>query len=166
MWPVRQMVTEEDLRPPDPTQTYGLLNAAVWFQRNGDSATARRLCQAALPVLDSAHAVAPQEPTYRSGRGIAHACLGDGQRAIEEAEAAAADVHDPPGFYWQESRLLNLAQVYMMVGQPDRAVETLERLIGEVGSITPHWLRVDPLWEPLREHSRFQRLVSQELIER
>jgi hypothetical protein len=53
-----------------------------------------------------------------------------------------------------------LAQVYMMVGDPDRALGELERLLSIESSLTVHWLRLDPLWDPLRAYPPFQELLA------
>ena len=47
-----------------------------------------------------------------------------------------------------------------MVGEADTAVSRLEYLLSIPGWLTPAWLRIDPAWDPLRGHPRFQKLVG------
>jgi hypothetical protein len=48
----------------------------------------------------------------------------------------------------------------MMVGSKDKAVELLEPLVEVPNNLSRAWLRVDPTFDPLRSHPRFQALVS------
>ena len=55
---------------------------------------------------------------------------------------------------------LLLARVHMMVGSKDKAVELLEPLVEVPNNLSKAWLRVDPTFDPLRSHPRFQALVG------
>ncbi len=50
-----------------------------------------------------------------------------------------------------------------MVGEYEEAVDQLEYLMSIVAgeSISVTMLRLDPTWDPLREHPRFKRLVEE-----
>jgi hypothetical protein len=54
-----------------------------------------------------------------------------------------------------------LARIYLLVGEPDLALDQIEPLT-QAGYLAPGRLRIDPLFEPLREHPRFMRLVAPE----
>jgi len=53
-----------------------------------------------------------------------------------------------------------LAHVYAWTGEPDSAIDLLRELLTVPGYITYGYLRVDPSWEPLRSHPRFQELLA------
>jgi hypothetical protein len=53
-----------------------------------------------------------------------------------------------------------LARIYLMVGEPEKAIDLLERLLAMPYYLSPAWLRIDPTLEPLRKNLRFQKLVS------
>ena len=53
-----------------------------------------------------------------------------------------------------------LAQVSMMIGDHGRAVRELETLLSLESSLTAYWLRLDPLWDPLRAYPPFQELLA------
>ena len=56
-----------------------------------------------------------------------------------------------------------LAGVEALVGEPERAIARLERLLTTpygAYPVTQAELRIDPLWDALRSQPRFQALVS------
>ena len=56
------------------------------------------------------------------------------------------------------------ARAYSLLGDRDRTLAILERLLVQpsADSLTPALLRFDPVWDPIRDDPRFQKLVSQE----
>ena len=48
----------------------------------------------------------------------------------------------------------------MIAGEPDKAIDTLERLLKIPFYLTPAWLAVDPTYDSLRQNPRFQKLVA------
>ncbi len=57
-------------------------------------------------------------------------------------------------------RVEDLARIYAMVGEYDAAIDQLERLLALPSITAVPMLRIDPVWEPLREHPRFQALLA------
>ena len=53
-----------------------------------------------------------------------------------------------------------LARIYIMVGEPEKALDQLEPLLRIPYYLSPAWLRIDPTFDPLRKHPRFQKLVE------
>jgi hypothetical protein len=51
-------------------------------------------------------------------------------------------------------------RIYLLAGQSERALDMLEPLLDMPYTLTPAWLRIDPMFEPLRKHPRFQKLVG------
>ena len=56
----------------------------------------------------------------------------------------------------------NMADIYALLGDADHAIPILKRLlqIPYGFAITPALLRLDPIWDPLRNDPRFQKLVA------
>ena len=53
-----------------------------------------------------------------------------------------------------------LARIYLLVGEPEKALDQLEPLLKIPYMLSPGWLRIDPNFAPLRGNPRFQRLVE------
>ncbi len=60
------------------------------------------------------------------------------------------------GAYFQ----LQLVRIYMLVGEPEKALDQLEPLLKIPFYLSPGWLKIDPNFDPLRKNPRFQRLVA------
>ncbi|MEP6769970.1 MAG: hypothetical protein ABJC61_14955 [Acidobacteriota bacterium] len=92
--------------------------------------------------------------------GLALAYLGRKEDALREAEresvshSLARDAYSGP--YDEHQR----ARIYMLVGEPEKALDKLEPLLKVPYFLTPGWLRIDPNFDSLRNNPRFQRLVA------
>ena len=54
------------------------------------------------------------------------------------------------------SRVEDLARIYVMVGEHDAAIDQIEFLLSIPGPLSIPLLRLDPAWNPLRNHPRFK----------
>ena len=53
-----------------------------------------------------------------------------------------------------------LARIYILVGEQERALDRLEPLLRKPYYLSPGWLRIDPTFAPLRGDARFERLAA------
>ncbi len=53
-----------------------------------------------------------------------------------------------------------LARIYIIVGEPEKALDQLEPLLRIPYYLSPGWLKIDPNFAPLRSNPRFQKLVA------
>jgi hypothetical protein len=58
--------------------------------------------------------------------------------------------------------LHQLARIYTLTGDYDRAIATLDSLLRIPYLISAGWLRIDPTFTPLHKLSSFQRLLESE----
>src|SRR2546422_7673607 len=52
-----------------------------------------------------------------------------------------------------------LARIYVLAGEPEKALDQLERLLKIPYYLSPGWLRIDPNFASLRGNPRFERLL-------
>jgi serine/threonine-protein kinase len=102
----------------------------------------------------------PEDPRLHSALGIAYAGLGRMQEAIQEGRRAAELRPISEDTYQGYPREWDLARIYVMAGEYEAALDRLEHLLSIPGYLTSAWLRIDPTWDPLRAHPRFQTLVG------
>jgi serine/threonine protein kinase/Tfp pilus assembly protein PilF len=136
-------------------------------QRAGDVAAARATYEkAAQDIQRELEKVAPGSPAeagLHGGLGLAHAGLGEAASAIAEGQKAMAmypTSKDPFGGPDQEE---NMADIYALLGDADHAIPILQRLlqIPHGLAITPALLRLDPVWDQIRNDPRFQELAAE-----
>ena len=53
-----------------------------------------------------------------------------------------------------------MAEIYTILGDNEDAIDKLEYLLSLPAPISKLWLMIDPIFYPLREDSRFSRLVK------
>jgi serine/threonine protein kinase/tetratricopeptide (TPR) repeat protein len=100
-------------------------------------------------------------PQIRALKAVALAYAGRKEEAIQKGELAVAlqpvtkDAID--GYYIQHQ----LARVYILVNEPEKAIDQLEPLLRIPGYLSPGWLKIDPNFDPLRKNARFQTLVAE-----
>jgi hypothetical protein len=51
-------------------------------------------------------------------------------------------------------------RIYLLVGEPEQALDSLAPLLRVPFYLSPGWLRLDPTFDPLRNDARFQKLVK------
>jgi tetratricopeptide (TPR) repeat protein len=122
--------------------------------------SARVYYEAAREVLEDKVREFPDDPRYHSSLGIVYAGLGRRHDAIRAARRGADILPISKdalrGLYAVDA----LAQVYAMVGEYEAGITELERLLSIPSHLSVAWLRIDPRWDPLREHPSFRRLVE------
>ena len=92
--------------------------------------------------------------------GLALAYLGRNAEAVKEGERAVVLWPTCRDGYMGPYIQHQLARIYTVVGQPDKAVDQLEALLKTPYFLSPAWLRIDPNFDPLRSNPRFQKLVE------
>jgi hypothetical protein len=103
------------------------------------------------------------ERTSVSALPWVYVCLGRSTDALRIArEAVEAEAIEKDSFVG-EIFLLGLAQIDAHTGRSEEAVKILRRLLtipaGEYISLTR--LKIDPVWDPLRNDPDFQKLISE-----
>jgi TolB-like protein/cytochrome c-type biogenesis protein CcmH/NrfG len=151
---------------PDPDEERGLLmDIGGVQQRLGDAAASKASYQQAVQQFTQALSKpgADDDAELHSGLGRAYAGLGDAPRAIVEGRKSMAikpASEDPLDGPLQEEAM---AQIYALLGDADGAILVLKRWVqvSSATSVTPALLRIDPIWDRIRNDPRFQELVTE-----
>jgi len=142
----------------EPTaQRYGLIHYLM-----GQQQLAEAYFDSARTLLEARVLERPDDPRYRSALGITYAGLGRREDAIREGQLAVELLPPSKEALVGSYRVEELARIYTMVGEYDAAADELEVLLAIPSLIGAPMLRIDPIWDPLRDHPRFRRLVEGE----
>jgi len=120
---------------------------------------ARASYDSARVILEEWLRRAGGEGYWLRGLSLAYAGLGRTAEAIATARRALEAVPPSKDALYGNDNVLALAQTHTMLGQADEALELLTSLI-ERAPYYAGGLRVDPLWDPLRDDPRFQALLA------
>jgi len=163
---------KEILAKPDPA--LGYLNGELrfwlgWAQEvAGDHAAAQETWKQARSELEPFLTQQPENWVLIGDLALTNMGLGDKNAAFALAEKAIAvnpiekDPMDGPG------SIEIFARVSAKMGEPDRAVRALQKLLSTPYEsplnaanvpLTPALLRLDPMFDPLRNDPRFEKLV-------
>jgi len=127
----------------------------------GDASAARIPLNSARSELDQMVRDQPDYAAALCALGVVDAVLGNKEDAIREGELAVE--LSPVSKNAIEGAMLvrYLAVIYAWVGDKDRAVQRLAETTYLPGShISYGYLRLHPLWDPLRGDPRFEAIVS------
>jgi serine/threonine-protein kinase len=92
--------------------------------------------------------------------GTALAYLGRKADAVREGRRAVELVPTTRDGYTGPYLQHQLVRIYILVGENDKALDELEPLLKTPYYLTPAWLKIDPMFDPLRKNPRFQRLIA------
>jgi eukaryotic-like serine/threonine-protein kinase len=141
----------------DDRGSWGLALAETYALR-GDQARARLYADSARLGAEEELRHAPKDPGVHTLLGVALGYLGRTAAAIREGERGVAiNARDRLSLPYSEYQL---ARIYLLVGDPQKALDQLELLLKTPSYFSPAWLRIDPTFAPLRGDPRFERLVN------
>jgi TolB-like protein/class 3 adenylate cyclase len=130
-------------------------------QAQGNSTRAESAFHATRSEIEE---VLRKQPDYAQGLsvlGMSNAALGFKDKGISEGRRAAELLPVTKDAMTGAEILRNLAIIHAWVGEKDLAFKQLEELLPLYGPISYGQLRLHPWWDPLRDDSRFERIVEE-----
>ena len=128
----------------------------------GEPDAAKSLAEEALPLLEARFRERPEDTFVMTELSWVYLALGRNTDALRLSRQAADTISMEKDALAGPSFEIGLAEIEARAGAPEEAVKRLRRLLaipaGGAASIAA--LKMDPVWDPLRNRPDFQQLLS------
>jgi DNA-binding SARP family transcriptional activator/TolB-like protein/tetratricopeptide (TPR) repeat protein len=138
---------------------WGMVRAEVYHLRR-DSRRVAAYADSARLALEAQIGAAPDDAQRHVLLGLALAYLGRKPEAIREGRRGVELLPIDRDSFFGPYVQLQLVRIYLLTGEPDKALDQLEPLLRIPFYLSPGWLRLDPTFDPVRSHPRFTRLIA------
>ncbi len=143
----------------DDKGTWALCLTQAYALR-GDAGNVRTYAEEARKAIEEQLRATPNDAQQHVVLGLSLAYLGRKEEAIREGKSGVALVPVAKDAYFGPYVQHQLVRIYMLAGEPEKALDQLEPLLKIPYYLSPGWLKIDPTFDPLRKNARFQKLVA------
>ena len=139
---------------------WALMRAQVYHFR-GNPGMARIYADSARMAFEARLVAAPNNEWLHVLRGLALAYLGRKAEAVREGKRGTELLPITMDALGGTDVQNQLVLIYLLVGEPEQALDHLEPLLKMPYYLSPAWLRIDPTFRLLRGNPRFERIVNE-----
>ena len=125
-----------------------------------DEAKARSNYEEARTMAEQAVQESPEDGPRHALLGLIYAGLGRCDEAIAEGKRAVELLPETKDAFDGPILVMSRARISMMCGDFETALALLDRSLQTPAGITAQELRLDPVWDPLRNDPRFQHMLA------
>ena len=136
------------------------LLCALAYWSKGDRAAALPLFDKARVAMEPVVARGTEGPRLRIALAMAYAGLGRKNDAIHQGTLAVDERPIRVDAVAAPLIMGSLARVYTMLGEKEKALDLLEKIIVVPFGPSRTYLKLDPCWDELRNDQRFQQLTQ------
>ena len=126
----------------------------------GDAAASREALLKAKEYADKILAAAPNHPKGHERVAQVAAWLGEKETAIAEAKRATELLPESIDAFDGPVCTQTLMEVYLLVGEYDKALELLDGLLTRKTQVTVAQVKINPVWDPLRQDPRYLAIMQ------
>ena len=128
----------------------------------GEAETAKLMAEEALPLLEARFKERPDDTFAMTELSWVYLALGRDADALRLARQAADTISVEKDALSGPNFQTGLAQIEARAGEPEEAVKRLRHLLAipAGGEVSIARLKIDPVWDPIRNRPDFQQLLS------
>src|SRR5438874_872957 len=125
-----------------------------------DEAGARAAFLKAKDLLEAQLKQSPDSADMHIQLAKVLAYLGEKDAALAEAQRATELLPESKDAFGGPEIAAGVAEVHVILGDNGRAIEILDGLLSRPSAVTVQALKINPIWDPLRNDPRFQALLN------
>lgn len=132
----------------------------IIYSLQGDKQRSQTEFESARVVSERLLREAPDDAARHSQHGLILAGLGQKEAAIAEGKRAVELLPESQDAMDGPQATAALAQIYAWTGESDEAFRLLDHLLSVPNGVATTMLKLDPVWDSLRQDPRFQALID------
>ncbi len=132
---------------------------ATYYWDEGQRELAKAYADSSLETGLAQVQQAPNDPSLLVLYGVALAHAGKADSAVATGRRAIAMYRSDASASLAYDRL-QLVRIYLAAGRLNEALDALEELRKQPTPVTPGWMKLDPMFAPLKGNARFGKMVN------
>jgi TolB-like protein/Flp pilus assembly protein TadD len=150
-----QKMPEENLHGEGTAPTPKVFLEGICLFFLGEKEKARADFERARVIIERLVGEVPDDASRHAQLGFVFASLGRKEEAIREGQRAIELLPESKDAFDGPQVTVGLAQIYTWTGEKEQALQLLDHSLSTPNGLTVALLKLDPVWDPLRQEPRF-----------